>query len=83
MRLEISPLPCEYIFTLMNTVVNNQEHIHTNSAIHSVNTRDRDHLHRPNATFHVFRKVHTMLASKYSTVYHQLWDVLWTRRHSL
>jgi hypothetical protein len=25
MRLEILPLPCEYIFTLMNFVVNNQE----------------------------------------------------------
>jgi hypothetical protein len=25
MRLEILPLPCKYIFTLMNFVVNNQE----------------------------------------------------------
>jgi hypothetical protein len=25
MRLEILPLPCEYIFTLKNSVVNNQE----------------------------------------------------------
>jgi hypothetical protein len=33
MRLEILPLPCEYIFTLMNFVVNNEEHFQTNSAI--------------------------------------------------
>jgi hypothetical protein len=43
MSLEILPHPCEYIFTLMNFVVNNQEHFQTNSAIHSVNTRNRDH----------------------------------------
>jgi hypothetical protein len=33
MRLETLLFPCEYIFTLMNFVVNNQEHFHTNSAI--------------------------------------------------
>jgi hypothetical protein len=30
MRLEILPLPCEDIFTLMNFVVNNKEHFQTN-----------------------------------------------------
>jgi len=33
----------------MTFVINNQEHFQTNSAIHSVNTRNRDHLHRPTA----------------------------------
>jgi hypothetical protein len=47
MRWEILPLPCEYIFTLMNFVVNNQEHFQTNSGMYSVSTRNRDHLHRP------------------------------------
>jgi hypothetical protein len=37
MSLEILPLPCEYTVTLMKFVVNNQEHFHTNSEIHSVN----------------------------------------------
>jgi hypothetical protein len=47
MGAEILLLSCEYIFTLMNFVVNNQENFRTNSAIiHSVNTRNRDHLHR-------------------------------------
>jgi hypothetical protein len=54
MRLEILPLPSEYIFTLMNFVVNNQEHFHTNSAIHCVNTRNRDHFHRPTANLSYF-----------------------------
>jgi hypothetical protein len=34
--LEFLPLPCEYIFILMNFFVNNQELIETNSGIHSV-----------------------------------------------
>jgi hypothetical protein len=56
MSLEISPLPCEYIFTLMNFLVNNQEHFQTNSAIHSDNTRNRDYLHRPIANISCFQK---------------------------
>jgi hypothetical protein len=55
MRLEILHLPCEDIFTLMNCVVNKQ-HFQTNSAIHSINTRNRDNLHRPNANLSCFQK---------------------------
>jgi hypothetical protein len=40
----------------MNFVVNNQEHFQTNSAVHSVNTRNRDHLHRPTAKLSCFQK---------------------------
>jgi hypothetical protein len=39
MRSETSSLPGEYIFTLVNFVVNNQEHFQTNSAIHSVKVK--------------------------------------------
>jgi hypothetical protein len=46
-RLEILPLPCEYIFSLMNFIVNNQELFQTNSAVHSVNTSNKHQLHRP------------------------------------
>jgi hypothetical protein len=56
MRLEILPLPCKYVFTLMNFVINSQERFQTNSAIHSVNTRDRDHLHRLTANLSCFQK---------------------------
>jgi hypothetical protein len=76
MRLEILLLPCEYIFSLMNFVVNNQEHFQTNSAIHNVNTRNRDLLHRPIANVSCFKKVHNILAPKYSTVYHPVSKVL-------
>jgi hypothetical protein len=40
----------------MNFVVNNQEHFEANSAIHSANTRNRDHLHRPTANLSCFQK---------------------------
>jgi hypothetical protein len=56
MSLETLPLPCECIFTLMNFFVNNQEHFQTDSAIHSVNTRNRDHLHRATANISCFQK---------------------------
>jgi hypothetical protein len=56
MSLEILPLPCEHIFILMNFVVNNQDHFQTNSAIHSVNTMNRGHLHRPTASLSLFKK---------------------------
>jgi hypothetical protein len=51
MKLEILSLPCKYIFTLMNFVVNNQEHFHINSTLHSVNTRNRGHLREPTTNF--------------------------------
>jgi hypothetical protein len=54
MRLEIIPLPCEYIFTLMNFIITNQELFQTNSTIHNVNTRNRDHLYRPVASLSCF-----------------------------
>jgi len=87
MRLEVLSLPCEYIFTLMSVDVNNQELFQTNSAVHSVNTRNRDHLHRPIANLSCFQeKAHAMLASKSSTVYYHISEVLHIKRvlkHSL
>jgi hypothetical protein len=56
MSLNILPLPREYIFILINFVVNYKEHFQTNSAIHSVNTRNRDHLHRTTAKLPCFQK---------------------------
>jgi hypothetical protein len=55
-RLDILVLQCEYIFSLMNFTVKNQEHFQTNSAIHSVNTRNKNQLHRPIAKLSCFQK---------------------------
>jgi hypothetical protein len=56
MSLEILPLPCKYLFKIVNFFVNNEKHFQMNSAIHSVNTRNKDHIHRPTANFSCFQK---------------------------
>jgi hypothetical protein len=55
-KLQILPLPCEYIFSWLNSVINNLGHFQTNSAIHCVNTRNKHHLHRPIANLICFQK---------------------------
>jgi hypothetical protein len=55
-KLEILPLSCQYIFSLMNFIVNYIELYQTNSAFHSVNTRNKNHLHRPTAYLSCFQK---------------------------
>jgi hypothetical protein len=54
-KLEILPIPCQYILPLLNFIVNGQE-TQTNSSVHSINKRNRCHLHRPNANLSCFRK---------------------------
>jgi IS1 family transposase len=55
-KLEILPIPWQYIFSLMNFSVNNQENFQTNSSVHSINTRNKRHLHRPTANIARFQK---------------------------
>jgi hypothetical protein len=35
--------PCQYIFSLMNCIVNNQENFQINSSIHNINIRNKHH----------------------------------------
>jgi hypothetical protein len=37
-RLQILPLPCKYIFSLINFIINNQEYFQTNADIHTQET---------------------------------------------
>jgi hypothetical protein len=55
-RLQILPLPCEYIFSLINFIINNQEHFQANLAVQSVNTRNKHHLNRLTANLSCFQK---------------------------
>lgn len=41
---QILHLPCEYIVSFTDITVNNQEKFHTNSVVHSVNTRIKPHI---------------------------------------
>jgi hypothetical protein len=47
-QLEILPVPCQYIFSLMKFIVSNQENFQTNLSTDNINTRNTHHLHRPN-----------------------------------
>jgi IS1 family transposase len=55
-QLEILPVPCPYIFSLMNFFISNQENFKTSLSIHNTNTRNKHHLHRPNANLSCFKK---------------------------
>jgi hypothetical protein len=55
-KLQILPLPCEYIFSLLILIINDQELFQANSAMHSVNTRNKHHLHRPVTNLTCFQK---------------------------
>jgi len=55
-QLEIITVLCQYILSFMNFIINNQEIFHTNSSIHNANTRNKHHLHRPNANLSCLQK---------------------------
>ena len=55
-KLEILAVPNQYIYSLMSFFVGNQENIQTNSSVHSINTRNKHHLHRPVANLSCFQK---------------------------
>ena len=61
-QLEILPVPCQYILSLMNFIINNQKVFQTHSFIHNINTRNKHRLHRPNANLSCFKKLHSILA---------------------
>jgi hypothetical protein len=53
---EILPLPWRNILSLMDFIINNQEILQTNSSVHNINTRNKRHIHRPNAKLSYFQK---------------------------
>jgi len=53
---DILPVPRQYIFSLMNFIINNQEMFPTYSSIHNIKTRKKHHLHTSNANLTCFRK---------------------------
>jgi hypothetical protein len=56
MRLEILPLPCEYIFTLLNFVVKNKNIFRQTQQYAVLTLKNKDHLHRPTANLLYFQK---------------------------
>jgi hypothetical protein len=55
-RLDTLTLPCEYIFSLKNFIVNNQEYFQADTALHSVNARNSCGLDKAIAKLSCFQK---------------------------
>jgi hypothetical protein len=55
-RLEILALPCEYILSLKNYTVNNQERFQPICATYRVNTRNKYQFQTPSANLSRFQK---------------------------
>jgi len=55
-QLMIPLVLCKYILTLMNFIITDQENFQTNSSMHHINTRNKHHLHSPNANPSCFQK---------------------------
>ena len=55
-KSEILPVPCQYVFSFMTFIVNNQENIQEYSSLHSINTRIGHRLRRPAVSLSCFQK---------------------------
>jgi len=54
-QLDILPLPCQYILSLMSFNISSQEVFQTNSSIHKINTGNKHHRHGPYAHLFCFQ----------------------------
>jgi len=55
-KSEILPVSCQYIFSLINFILNNKENFQTNSSLHSINTTNKHHFHRQNVNLLCFER---------------------------
>jgi hypothetical protein len=57
------------MFSLVKSIVNNQQHFETNSLMHGVNTGSKNHLCRTVFSLACLQKVRLMLASEFLIIY--------------
>jgi hypothetical protein len=55
-KLDILPLSCEYILSLMLFVIDNQNNFHSGLEVHGLNTRSKNQLYLPTSNLSVFQK---------------------------
>jgi hypothetical protein len=55
-KLDILPLSCKYILSLMLFVIDNQNKFHSGLEVHGLNTRSKNQLHLPTTNLSVFQK---------------------------
>ena len=70
-HLEILPVPCQYILSLMNSI---QESFQTDPSVHNINTRNKHHPLRSNANLSCFQKSIFYADKKFGTVFHLVWQ---------
>jgi hypothetical protein len=56
-KLDILPVTCLYIYSLMSFVVDNQDLFQANSSVTRIMTRQRDQLHKPYVALSCIKKV--------------------------
>ena len=71
-KIEILLVPWQCMFSLMTFTVSNEEYFQTNSSVRNINTRNKHYCHRPNANLSCFQKVHSVLASEFSSLSHSV-----------
>jgi len=55
-KLDILPVSCQYIFSLINFILRNKENFQTNSSLHSFNTTNKHNFHRQNVNLSCFER---------------------------
>ena len=68
-KLESLHIPSLYIYSLMLFVVDNLHYFQTNSCVHKINTRHKNHLHIPSVRPAAIQRGTTYSAVRYSTNY--------------
>ena len=83
-RLEILPVPWQYIFSLMNFLVNNEEHFQTTSSRHIINRWNWYLPHRPDANLSCFQIMYiSSWHQNFQQFYHVVWKTLRMERQNL
>ena len=82
-QLEILPVRCQYLLSLMNFTIIYQDIFQTDSSIHNFNTSNKLHLHRPSANLSCFRKSTLYASKKFSAVFHLVWQFSRMTRQNL
>jgi len=73
-QFEMTPVQCQYTLSLINFFINNQENFQMSSSTHNINTRNKHHLHRPNATKSCFQKSTIYAGIKIFNSFHIVWQ---------
>jgi hypothetical protein len=63
-KLEILPIPSLYIYSVLLFVVDNLHYFRTNSSVHKINTRYKNHLHIPSLRLSTIQRSTTYFTVK-------------------